>query len=165
MGIIIFGSFWKCFGLFLILQERHKHKNSTICFVMKRIFSQAKIVTQCLPRILQIPGTLGKNLGKILTKGAKNMYDFARSCQELQEKCLFFFTQKTHKKGFRTKIFQEKPRILSRNAKNLVKKSKKIQESCQEIRENSRISGEKARFYWTIMNEYAWKGLNFLLFR
>ena len=70
---------------------------------------------EILPRILQIPETLGKNLGKTLTKSAKNMYDLARSCQELQEKCLIFSTRKTHKKGFSTKIFQEKPRILPRN--------------------------------------------------
>ena len=85
-----------------------------------------------LPRILQIPETLGKNLGKILTKSAKNMYDLARSCQELQEKCLIVSTQKTHKKGFSTKN-------LSGKTKNLVKKSKKCQESCQEIQEMPRI--------------------------
>ena len=87
--------------------------------------------------------TLGKNLGKILTKSAKNMYDLARSCQELQEKYLIFSTEKTHKKAFGTKN-------LSGKTKNLVKKSKKCQKSCQEmprilprIRENPRISGKK----------------------
>ena len=35
---------------------------------------------------------------------------------------------------------QEKPR----STKNLVKNSRKIQESCHEIRKNPRISGEKA---------------------
>ena len=116
-----------------------------------------------LPRILQIPETLGKNLGKILTKSAKNMYDLARSCQELQEKCLILSTQKTHKKGFSTQN-------LSGQIKNLVKKSKKCQESCQEIQEKPRILSrnakilprnpgepknkrEKARNYWMIMNE------------
>ena len=60
-----------------------------------------------------------------------------------------FSTQKTHKKGFSTKT-------LSGKTKNLVKKyekiqemprnprkSKKCQESCQEIRENPRIGGKK----------------------
>ena len=47
------------------------------------------------------------------------------------------------------KIVEEKPKILSRkprNAKNLVKKSKRIQEMpriCQEIWENPRIGGKK----------------------
>ena len=74
------------------------------------------------------------------------MYDLARSCQELQEKRLIFSTQKRTKMVLVQTIFQEKPRILSRNprnAKNLVKKSKKCQESCQEIRENPRVSGKK----------------------
>ena len=52
------------------------------------------------------------------------MYDLARSCQELQEKCLIFSTQKTHKKGFSTK-----------NLSGKIKKSKKCQESCQELQE------------------------------
>ena len=106
---------------------------------MKLNYQPSVKYLEILPRILQIPETLGKNLGKTLTKSAKNMYDLARSCQELQEKCLIFSTRKTHKKGFSTKIFQEKPRILSRNPR----KFKKCQESCQEIRENPKISGKK----------------------
>ena len=92
------------------------------------------VIIQLSPSVkyLEILETLGKNLGKILTKSAKNMYDLARSCQELQEKCLIFSTQKTHKKGFSTKN-------LSGKTKNLVKKSKKCQESCQEIQEMPRI--------------------------
>ena len=55
------------------------------------------------------------------------------------------------------KIFQEKPRILSRNptnAKNLVKKPKKIQEMPRNPgkHENKR---EKVRYYWMIMHENA----------
>ena len=42
------------------------------------------------------------------------MYDLARSCQELQEKCLIFSTEKNAEKTVQ-KTFQEKPRILSRN--------------------------------------------------
>ena len=60
------------------------------------------------------------------------MYGLARSCQELQEKCLIFSTQKTHKKSFSTKN-------LSGKTNNPVKKSKKGQESCQEIQEMPRI--------------------------
>ena len=78
------------------------------------------------------------------------MYDLARPCQELQEK--------------RTKrVLVQKN--LSGKIKNLVKKSKKCQEYCQEIQQNSRNPGkpkkrrEKARYYWMIMNENAWKGL------
>ena len=41
---------------------------------------------QCLMRILHIPETLDRNLGKILTKNNKNMQDLARSCQENQGK-------------------------------------------------------------------------------
>ena len=61
-------------------------------------------ILKLLPRILQFPESLGKNLDKILTKSANNMYDLARSCQELQEKCLIQgkknAQEKTHKKGF-----------------------------------------------------------------
>ena len=57
------------------------------------------------------------------------MYDLAKSCQELQEKFLIFLTQKTHTNCFSTKN-------LSGKTKNLVKKSKKCQESCLEIQEN-----------------------------
>ena len=76
-----------------------------------------------LPRILQFPETLGKNLYKILTKSAKNMFDLARSCQELQEKYLFFLLKKRTKRVFGTK------------------KLMKNQESCQEkeIQETPRI--------------------------
>ena len=72
--------------------------------------------------LLQVPETLGKYLDKILTKSAKNMYDLARSCQELQKKYLIFLTQKTDKKGF----WYKKP-------------LRKNQESCQEIQEIPRI--------------------------
>ena len=72
------------------------------------------------------------------------MYDLARSCQELQEKCLIFSTEKTQKKVFLVqKTFQEKPRILSRNPR----KSKKRQESCQEIRENARNAKNIAKSF------------------
>ena len=88
-----------------------------------------------LSRILQFPETLGKNLDKILTKSAKNMYDLARSCQELQEKCLIYSTEKKAEKVFLVQKpsrknqascqeIQENPR----NAKNLAKKSGKMQE-------------------------------------
>ena len=100
-----------------------------------------------LPRILQIPETLGKDLAKILTKSAKNMYDLARSCQELQEKFLIFSTQKTHKNGFSTNN-------LSGKTKNLVKKSKKYQEFRQEIRENPRISGKKQELCFVLLQRY-----------
>ena len=72
------------------------------------MFNKGNIL-KLLPRILQFPESLGKNLGKILTKSAKNMYDLARSCQELQEKCLIFSTVKKSKK------IQEMPRSLPRN--------------------------------------------------
>ena len=36
--------------------------------------------------VLHFRETLGKNLGKILIKRAKNMYDLVRSCQEFQKK-------------------------------------------------------------------------------
>ena len=36
-------------------------------------------------RILNILGFFGKNLAKILIKESKNLQDFARSCQEIQE--------------------------------------------------------------------------------
>ena len=71
------------------------------------------------------------------------MYALARSCQELQEKCLIFTTEKTNKKGFITK--------------NL---SGKNQESCQEIQENSRIIKNLAKKYGKIQE----KGLNFHLY-
>ena len=66
-------------------------------------------------------------------------------------------TQKTHKKGFSTKN-------LSGKTKNLVQKSKKCQESCQEIQENQEIprnpgkpenKREKVRYYWLIKHENA----------
>ena len=83
-----------------------------------------------LPRILQILETLGKNLGKVLTKCANNMYDLARSCQELQEKYQSLPSEKRTKSDFSTKKplrkNQEVPRILSRNprqSQNLAKKS------------------------------------------
>ena len=47
-----------------------------------------------------------------------------------------FFDSKNAQKSFSTKN-------LSGKTKNLVKKSKKSQESYQEIRENPRISGKK----------------------
>ena len=78
-----------------------------------------------LPRILHILETLGKNLGKILTKSAKNMYELARSCKELQEKCQVFSTKKPTIRDFSTKKHSGK--------------TKKYQESCQEIQENPRI--------------------------
>ena len=91
-------------------------------------------ILKFLPRILHFPESLGKNLDKILTKSAKNMYDLARSCQELQEKYLIFSTEKTQKKVFLVqKTFQEKPRILPRNPG----KCKKCQEFCQEFQEKS----------------------------
>ena len=116
-----------------------------------------------LPRILQFPETLGKNLYKILTKSAKNMFDLARSCQELQEKYLFFLTEKTHKKGFWYKKTDEKPRILSRkrnprNSTNPVMKYKKIQEMPRilvTIPGKPKNKREKVRYYWMIMNEIA----------
>ena len=95
-------------------------------------------ILKLLPRILQFPESLGKNLDKILTKSAKNMYDLARSCQEVQEKCLIFLTEKTHKRVFSTKN-------LSGKTKNLVKKSKKCQECCQEIQENPRNTKNLAK--------------------
>ena len=87
-----------------------------------------------LPRILQFPETLGKNLDKILTKSAKNMYDLTKSYQDLQEKYLIFSTEKKRTKS----VFGTK-KNLSGKTKNLVKKSKKFQESCQEIQEMPRI--------------------------
>ena len=54
------------------------------------------------------------------------MYDLARSCQELQEKCQFFFDQKNPQKVI---LVQKKHSG----------KTKKYQESCQEIQENPRI--------------------------
>ena len=81
------------------------------------------------------------------------MYDLARSCQELQEKCLIFSTEKTNKKGFITKN-------LSGKTKNLVKKSMKCQESCQEIQENSRIIKNLAKKSGKIEE----KGPNFHLY-
>ena len=100
-------------------------------------------ILKLLPRILQFPESLCKNLDKILTKSAKNMYDLARSCQELQEKGLICSTEKTQKSVFSTKNLpgktknlvkkskkiQETPRILPRNPG----KCKKCQESCQEF--------------------------------
>ena len=80
------------------------------------------------------------------------MYDLARSCQELQEKCLIFSTEKTQKKCFSTKNLPGK-------TKNLVKKSKKIkkrQESSQEIRqmqEMPRILPRVSREKLTKVNE------------
>ena len=71
------------------------------------------------------------------------MYDLARSCQELQEKCLIFSTEKRRKMFLVQTTFQEKPRILSRNSR----KSKKRQESCQEIRENARNAKNLAKSF------------------
>ena len=71
------------------------------------------------------------------------MYDPARSCQELQEKCLIFSTEKRRKMFLVQTTFQEKPRILSRNSR----KFKKRQESCQEIRENARNAKNLAKSF------------------
>ena len=93
------------------------------------------------PRICTILQDLGKNF-------KKNAY--------------FFRLKKRTKMVLVQKIFQEKPRILSknprilprnpRNAKNLAKKFGKTQE----------LAG-KSKNYWMIMNEHAWKSLNFFL--
>ena len=85
--------------------EKHSKKSLTMPKKLKggpfEIFQHpVENILKLLTRILPFPESLGKNLDKILTKSARNMYDLARSCQELQEKCLIFSTEKTHKKGF-----------------------------------------------------------------
>ena len=50
-------------------------------FVFTRKFlNPVENILKLLPRILQFPESLDKNLDKILTKSAKNMYDLAKSC-------------------------------------------------------------------------------------
>ena len=81
------------------------------------------------------------------------MYDLAKN---FKKNAQFFRLEKRTKRVLVQKIFLEKPRILSR-------KSKKCQESCQEIQEMLRIlprnlgkpknKQEKAR--WMIMYENA----------
>ena len=65
-----------------------------------------------------------------------------------------FFDWKNAEKVFLVqKTFQEKSRILSRNPR----KSKKRQESCQEIRENARNAKNLAKSFKRKANKSEWK--------
>ena len=68
------------------------------------------------------------------------MYDLARSCQELQEKCQIFTTEKKRFKRFLVqKTSPENPRNAGKHTRE------ELYISCQEIRENQEQAGKSER--------------------
>ena len=55
-------------------------------FSVQLVFSYVELkLLELLISVLDIPGFLGKNLAKTLTKKSTNFQDLVRSCKEIQE--------------------------------------------------------------------------------